>query len=170
MKTVTSCTRDCPDACSLLAEIAPDGSIRIEGNPDHPVTARVTCKKTQEYRSEPASILHGYSMGSKGISALGIDNGKIAAGGGSAGGHVAAAVATVDGFEDLGHSVQATPDALVLFNPVYDNGPEGYGNSRVTDNLAGIVDVHGVPCPLVVDVSSVRQLYSTTLTYYFGRK
>jgi acetyl esterase len=64
---------------------------------------------------------------------LGIDPDRIAAGGGSAGGHVAATTAVIKGFneesEDL--SVRCRPDALVLFNPVFDNGPEGYGYDRV---------------------------------------
>jgi acetyl esterase/lipase len=51
---------------------------------------------------------------------LGIDPKKIAAGGGSAGGHTAAATATLPGFEAEGEdrSVSSRPDLLVLFNPV----------------------------------------------------
>ncbi len=66
---------------------------------------------------------------------LGVDPERIAAGGGSAGGHVAAATGTVDGLNEPGEdtSVSAKPDALVLFNPVYDNGPDGYGYDRVKD-------------------------------------
>lgn len=65
---------------------------------------------------------------------LGLDPQRIAAGGGSAGGHVAAATATLDRFDSGGNlNVSPVPDALVLFNPVYDNGPDGYGYDRVKD-------------------------------------
>jgi len=64
---------------------------------------------------------------------LGIDPNKLAAGGGSAGGHVAATTATTTKFDEPGEnaSLSCRPDALVLFNPVYDNGPGGYGHDRV---------------------------------------
>jgi len=65
---------------------------------------------------------------------LGIDPDKLAAGGGSAGGHIAAAMATLKGFNEEGEdtSVSCKPSALVLFNPVFDNGPGGYGYDRVS--------------------------------------
>ena len=47
---------------------------------------------------------------------LGVDPTKLAAGGGSAGGHVAAAIATVPGFEKDDETSSA-PNALLLFNP-----------------------------------------------------
>jgi len=77
---------------------------------------------------------------------LGIDPDRIAAGGGSAGGHVAAATATVPGLEEKGEdsSVSCRPNALLLFNPVYDNGPEGYGHERVKERYKEISPIHNI--------------------------
>lgn len=53
-------------------------------------------------------------------SQLGIDRNRIAAGGGSAGGHLAAACALLPKFDDEKEntSISSKPNALVLFNPV----------------------------------------------------
>jgi acetyl esterase/lipase len=62
-----------------------------------------------------------------------IDKESIISGGGSAGGHLAAACWTNDnineGTDDL--TVSAKPKALVLLNAVIDNGPDGYGYDRI---------------------------------------
>ncbi|MCX5654697.1 MAG: alpha/beta hydrolase [Planctomycetota bacterium] len=53
---------------------------------------------------------------------LGIDTSRVVAAGGSAGGHIAACTALVEGLDakDEDTSVSSKPDALVLFNPVVD--------------------------------------------------
>lgn len=64
---------------------------------------------------------------------LGIDPDRLAAGGGSAGGQVAAAAGTTKAFDGEGEdlTISSRPNALVLFNPVFDNGPGGYGHGSV---------------------------------------
>jgi len=77
---------------------------------------------------------------------LGIDPNRIAAGGGSAGGHVAAAAgnATVFEEEDEDLSISARPNALVLFNPVYNNGPGGYQHNRFKGYWEQISPLHNI--------------------------
>ncbi|MHC4883663.1 MAG: alpha/beta hydrolase family protein [Planctomycetota bacterium] len=77
---------------------------------------------------------------------LEIDPERIAAGGGSAGAHVAAATATVPGLDEPGEdtTVPCRAKALVLFNPVYDNGPEGYGYDRIGERYPEISPRHNL--------------------------
>lgn len=39
----TSCTRDCPDACGLLAHVEDGRVVRLSGDPDHPITRGFLC-------------------------------------------------------------------------------------------------------------------------------
>lgn len=70
-------------------------------------------------------------------SELGVDANKIAAGGGSAGGHLAAASAILPKFdnENENRSISPKPNALILFNPVIAlppfNGGEKHSNKRL---------------------------------------
>ena len=79
-------------------------------------------------------------------SQLGIDPNMLAAGGGSAGGHLAAATATVKGFNEDGEdtSVSCRPNALVLFNPVFDNSPTGWAHGRVKEYWRQFSPMHNL--------------------------
>ena len=56
---------------------------------------------------------------------LGVDPKRIAAGGGSAGGHIAGCTGTLPGLDEPGEdaSVSSVPDAMVLFNPALTLAP-----------------------------------------------
>ena len=79
-------------------------------------------------------------------SELGIDATRIIASGGSAGGQLAAATALIDDYnestDDL--SVSCIPNALVLFNPVIDNGPGGYGYERIGEQYKNFSPLHNI--------------------------
>jgi len=71
---------------------------------------------------------------------LGVDPDKIIAGGGSAGGHVAACAGLVPGLEEAGEntSVSSRPNYLVLFNPVLAFKPNGAVNRRYKERANAI--------------------------------
>src|SRR3990172_8825745 len=58
----TTCTLDCPDTCSIIAEVEDGAPVRLKGDPDHPITAGFLCGKVaadylDRYRS-PDRLVH----------------------------------------------------------------------------------------------------------------
>ncbi|MEM6394439.1 MAG: alpha/beta hydrolase [Planctomycetota bacterium] len=82
--------------------------------------------------------------------ALGLDPKRIGAGGGSAGGHLAIALSTTTAPDLIPNQPEALantpfhPDALLLFNPVYDNGPTGYAHNRIGDRYTDFSPAHNL--------------------------
>lgn len=98
-----------------------------------PFEAVADAKSVIRYLRKNADLLH-------------IDTAKIVASGGSAGGHLAAATATVPGLNDPKDNLKISckPNALVLFNPVFDNGPSGYGSERLGERYLEISPMHNI--------------------------
>lgn len=102
---------------------------------------------------------------------FGIDTAKVIASGGSAGGHLAASTATISGFEgETNKEISAKPVALLLFNPVIDNGPAGYGYERLGDRYKEVSPLHnlkkGVPPTLFFLGTKDSLIPVTTGRYY----
>ena len=105
---------------------------------------------------------------------LGIDTQRIAAGGGSAGGHLAACTALIEGLDDAQDdlTISPKPQALMLFNPVFDNGPGEYGYERVKERYKEFSPAHniapGAP-PTIVFLGTRDQLIPVATVERFQR-
>jgi anaerobic selenocysteine-containing dehydrogenase len=64
MNTTTilgACPHDCPDTCSLVTTVKDGVAIKVQGNPDHPMTDGVLCAKVSRYTERtyhPDRLLH----------------------------------------------------------------------------------------------------------------
>lgn len=101
-----------------------------------------------------------------------VDTSRIVAAGGSAGGHLAAAAAMTTGFNEENDeaAVSSVPDALVLFNPVIDNGPGGYGYDRIGESYKDFSPLHnirsGAP-PVIFFLGTEDRLIPVETARYF---
>ena len=78
---------------------------------------------------------------------LGVDPNKIAAGGGSAGGHLAACTGVIEGFDESTEdaAISSVPNALVLFNPAVVLAPvEGVTSRPNPERITSLADRMGV--------------------------
>ena len=107
---------------------------------------------------------------------LGIDPGRIAAGGGSAGGHVATATGTLPKLDDPADDskISSRPNALLLFNPVYDNGPDGgWAHNRVKEYWKDISPAHNIDAktpPAIVFLGEKDPLIPVSTAERFQKK
>ena len=103
---------------------------------------------------------------------LNIDPNRIASAGGSAGGHLAAFVGMMDGLDDPAddRSVPARSNAMLLFNPVFDNGPDGWGYKLTGARYKEFSPFHNVTAsapPAIVFVGSEDKLLPTATVNSF---
>ncbi len=111
------------------------------------VEYRLLDKKTNE---PPTKCIHDAKSSMRWVRShakeLGIDPERIASGGGSAGGHLAAFVGMVEGTDDPQDDlkISAKSNAMLLYNPVFDNGPGGWGAARVGERYKEFSPAHNI--------------------------
>ncbi len=106
---------------------------------------------------------------------FGIDPDRIASGGGSAGGHLAAFVGMVEGMDDPQDNlrVSAKSNAMLLFNPVFDNGPEGYGYAQIKERYPNYSPFHNISAddpPALVFLGDQDTLIPVETAYSFEKQ
>jgi acetyl esterase/lipase len=111
---------------------------------------------------------------------FGIDPNRIASGGGSAGGHLATFLGTTDGTDDPNDDVgvSARANAMLLFNPVYNNGPnesglKGWGTARVGDRYKELSPAHNISdddAPSIVFLGTQDKLIDVGIAQEFQNK
>lgn len=99
---------------------------------------------------------------------------KIVAAGGSAGGHLAAASAFIEGYNENTDDllVSCAPNALVLFNPVIDNGPGGYGYERIGEKFKDFSPLHNIKAgapPTIMFLGTNDELIPVETAKYYQK-
>ncbi|MGA7278863.1 MAG: molybdopterin-dependent oxidoreductase, partial [Desulfocapsaceae bacterium] len=60
-KKKTICPLDCPDSCALIATVKDNQVVSLSGDPDHPCTRGMICRKMKRYPerlNSPARLLY----------------------------------------------------------------------------------------------------------------
>ena len=86
----------------------------------------------------------------KNASTFKIDPQQIIAGGNSAGGHLVAAAACTDSYNEPSddQNISCVPDGVILYAAVIDNGPTGYGYNRIGEKYLDFSPFHLVKANL----------------------
>lgn len=140
------------------------------------VSALVTYRLKNIHKTTPFEALQDAKSAVRFIKKNGalfqIDTSRVIASGGSAGGHLAAATAVINGYnspsDDLTYSPK--PSALILFNPVIDNGPAGFGYKRIGEAYKRFSPLHnlkkGAPPTLILLGEKDHIIPVETINYY----
>lgn len=129
-----------------------------------------------QYKTTPFESVKDAKSSMRFIKARGndfsIDTARITASGGSAGGHLAASLALINGYNEDSDDLKISPRpaALVLYNPVIDNGPGGYGFERIGEAYHQFSPLHniktGAPPTLFMLGTEDKLIPVVTAQYY----
>jgi acetyl esterase/lipase len=99
---------------------------------------------------------------------LGVDPRRIAAGGGSAGGHLAGALGTVREFDEAGEdtAISSVPNALALFNPALVLAPVRGGQARDWSKFPEMEERMGVEPERLSPIHQVRAGQPPTIIFH----